>query len=294
MEQKPSLKAWILLIILSLIWGSSFILIKRGLLALDYQEVGALRIFSAFLVMLPIAINRIGRVKRGQIKYLLSIGFLGSLIPAFLFAIAQTQLKSSITGVLNALTPISTMLVGYLIYQQKQSPRVFIGVAIGFIGTTVLILTNADGGLGRLNFYTFSVILATVMYALNLNIIKYHLSQLDSLTITSISLLFVGPIAGIHLLVFTDFLSHFSDGAVLISSGYIVILGVVGTATALIIFNNLVRLTDPVFTSSVTYILPIVAVLWGFGDGESLSWLHALGIFGILLGVYVTNAIRRK
>ncbi|MFY0608195.1 MAG: DMT family transporter [Cyclobacteriaceae bacterium] len=294
MEQKTPLKAWLLLFVLSLIWGSSFILIKRGLVALDYQEVGALRIFSASLVMLPIALSKLARVKRKQVKYLLSIGFLGSLIPAFLFAIAQTQLKSSITGVLNALTPISTMLVGYLIYKQKQTSSVFVGVAIGFVGTAVLILTNADGGFGTLNFYALFVILATVMYAFNLNIIKYHLSELDSLTITSISLLVVGPIAGIHLFFFTEFPNHFAQEAVLISAGYIVILGVIGTAVALIIFNNLVRITDPVFTSSVTYIIPIVAVLWGFSDGESLSWLHFAGICGILLGVYITNSAKRK
>lgn len=295
MTQKPTIKAWSLLLALSLIWGSSFILIKKGLLGLTPFEVGSLRILFASIFLLPFVIRNLKKVKRHQVKYLVSIGFLGSFIPAFLFAIAQTRLESSITGVLNAMTPIFTMLVGLFVYKQQQSPRVFVGVFVGFLGATTLVMAGSGGELSNFNFYAFFVVLATIMYALNLNIIKHHLQELRSMTITSISLAFVGPIAVVQLVFFSDFPTRVMEvERVLEATGYILVLGVVGTAIALIIFNKLVNLTDPVFTSSVTYIIPIVAVMWGVLDGEVLLLSHILGIVAILAGVYVANSSKKK
>ncbi|MEQ9306367.1 MAG: DMT family transporter, partial [Marinoscillum sp.] len=248
---------------------------------------------SASLFMLPFAIKNFVRVKKQHIGPLISIGFLGSLIPAFLFAIAQTRLESAITGVMNALTPIFTILVGLIFYKHKQRPQVFIGVVVGFIGTAILVLAGSGGDVSNFNFYAFFVVLATIMYALNLNIIKHSLQELKSVTITSVSLAFVGPLAAIQLLFFSDFPTKILtvEGTMLATS-YILILGVVGTAIALLIFNRLVNLTDPVFTSSVTYIIPVIAICWGLIDGEVLLWMHVIGIAAILIGVYITNASR--
>lgn len=293
MKDNKTLLAWIMLISLSLIWGSSFILIKRGLEILSPGEVGALRIVSAGVFLTPFALSRLKKVEKTDWRFLLSVGFVGSLLPAFLFAIAQTQLPSSITGVLNALTPIFTILIGLFIYKVRQSRRVFAGIAIGFVGTTILIMARSTGELA-INAYALLVVMATLFYGTNLNIIKNHLQHLKALTITSVSLMMVGPMAAFYLFGYTDFtykLSHV-EGAWL-SASYILILGVVGTALALIIFNNLVQITTPVFTSSVTYIIPIVAVIWGLLDGEELIWLHYLGMAGIITGVYITN-YRRK
>lgn len=289
MKIKPLALAWFLLILLSLIWGSSFILIKKGLLALSSGEVGALRILAASVFLLPVALRSVKKVPKAHVKYLISVGFVGSLLPSFLFAIAQTRVPSAITGVMNAVTPIFTILVGYFIYQQKYSSRVFYGVIIGFVGTVILILTGSDGKI-TVNYYILYIMLATVFYALNLNIIKFHLQELKALTITSISLLFVGPIAAVYLFGFTPFVSHLQEGGqVYWSVGAVVLLGVLGTAIALIIFNNIVRLTDPVFTSSVTYFIPIVAVLWGLLDGELLIMMHFVGMLFIVLGVFIAN-----
>lgn len=295
MSEKIPLKAWGLLILLSLIWGSSFILIKKGLLGLTPLEVGSIRILSASLFLLPFAYKNAKRVSQSHIKYLISIGLVGSFFPAFLFAIAQTRLESSITGVLNALTPIFTILIGLLIYDQKQSSRVFLGVFVGFIGTIILITAGSGGAISNFNFYAFFIVLATGFYALNVNIIKYHLHGLRSLTITSISLAFVGPVAAIQLFGFTDFTTRiFQVEGALVATSYIVVLGVVGTAIALIIFNKIVSMTDPVFTSSVTYVIPLVAVMWGLIDGEVLLATHVVGMGTILLGVYITNSLRAK
>ena len=290
MNKNPQALSWILLIILSLIWGSSFILIKKGLQVFSAMEVGALRIAAASVFLAPIAIGRFYRIKRQHLLLLLEVGFVGSLGPAFFFAIAQTQIPSSLTGVLNALTPMFVALVGVLFFKQHFQKNKILGLAIGFLGTVILILSGSAGQFSHINYYALFVVLATICYGFNLNIIKTYLADLKSLTITSVSLLFVAPASLILLFFFTDFTTKMQtvEGAWL-AFGYIATLGVVGTAIALILFNHLVKITTPVFTSSVTYLIPIVAVIWGLLDDESLYTAHYAGMAAILLGVYLIN-----
>lgn len=293
MEKSPGALAWTMLLVLSLIWGSSFILIKRGLEVFSPIEVGSLRIVTAALFLAPIAISRFYRIKRNHLVLLFIIGLMGSLLPAFFFAIAQTKINSSLTGVLNALTPLFVLLMGIFFFRQKYVPGKLTGMVIGFAGTVALILSGSSGQFSDFNYYALFVVLATIFYGVNLNVIKYYLADLKALTITSVSLLFVGPLATMVLFGFTPFLDTmaYTEGAWL-AFGYIVTLGVVGTALALIIFNNLVQMTTPVFTSSVTYIIPIIAVIWGVVDGESLYLVHYVSMAAILLGVYLVNRRR--
>lgn len=290
MNEKRPLHAWILLIILALIWGSSFILIKRGLGGLSPFEVGALRIFSAGFVLLPIAIKRISSVPKSSFIYLVIIGLASSFIPSFLFAIAQTKLNSGLTGVFNAVTPIFTLLVGIFLYNQKLKYKVVIGALVAFGGTAILLTSGELGFFSGFKPHALLILLAAMLYAINGNVIKFHLSELPSLTITSISVAFAGILSGLYLLLFTDFFQTIgSSGEMLQSSGYIILLGVMGTAVALLIFNNLVRMTDPVFTSSVTYLVPLIAICWGLVDGETMDGIQYTGVALILVGVYVTN-----
>jgi drug/metabolite transporter (DMT)-like permease len=285
--------SWLLLLLLSLIWGSSFILIKKGLLVFTPTEVAGIRIGSASLVLVPYAVKKWRKVDKHYAKYLLISGVVGSLIPAFLFALAQTQLDSGITGVLNALTPIFVLIMGLIFFSQKSNARMIIGIFIGFVGTFLLILASSGGNLGQLNFYAFFVVLATLCYGINLNLIKYYLTSIRPLEITAISLVMVGPLTIIFLLLFTSFNQKmvYTEGAWL-SFGYLCILGIIGTATALGIFNKLVKLSTPLFSSSVTYIIPIVAVLWGVFDGEKLTIYHYLSMLVILVGVFMANRRR--
>ncbi len=294
MSEKTTIKAWILLFTLSLIWGSSFILIKRGLVGLLPTEVGALRIFSAGVVMLPLAINRFRQIPKASLKYIVIVGLAGSFIPSFLFAFAQTKIPSSLTGVLNAVTPIFTILISVLVYKQKKNAKIFFGIILGFIGTAILIKSGSSTLLEGFNIYAFLILLATILYAINGNVIKFHLGDISAVIIASVSLAIGGLFSGFYLIFFTNFFqSIFISEAVLNSSVYIVLLGILGTAVALIIFNKLIALTDPVFTSSVTYIIPIIAICWGIWDGETLSASHVVGIALILLGVYLTNRLSR-
>jgi drug/metabolite transporter (DMT)-like permease len=281
---------WGLLISLSLIWGSSFILIKRGLEVFSAGQVGALRIFTAALVLVPLALPKLKTLNKHQWKWLFISGMIGSFGPAFLFAIAQTQLASGITGVLNALTPLFALLVGVLFFGGQLKKKDILGITLGFSGTVLLIIAGSGGDLGNLNYYALFVIAATLCYGFNLNILKHQFSVLTPKLITSISLLLISPIATTYLFGFTDFLDVMAneEGAYL-SLTYISILGVVGTAFALIIFNRLVQLTSPVFTSFGTYIIPIVAIVWGLIDGEILVLWHYIGIGLIIVGVAFSN-----
>lgn len=290
MSENKNLLAWVMLIGLALIWGSSFILIKRGLDVYSAGEVGALRITAAAIFLLPFALPRIKGLSSKHWRLLFFVGLFGSLLPAFLFAKAQTQLPSSVAGILNALTPLFTMLLGILFFSQKINFKTALGLFIGFLGTVLLLVAGSGGDIRDLNYYGLYVVLATIFYGANLNLIKYHISDLKARTITSISLLIVGPASLIYLLTGTDFIYKTTnvDGAWFALSA-VVILGVLGTAIALIIFNQLVKLTSPIFTSSVTYIIPIIAVGWGLLDNEQLYTGHYLGMTLIIIGVYLSR-----
>lgn len=294
MKNNSRLLAIGLFILLALIWGSSFILIKKGLTVLDSREVGALRIVAAFFFLAIVGIGNLKKVKRHEWKYLGIVGLAGSLIPSFLFAFAQTRLDSAVVGILNALTPLFTIIISVFVYGRSQGRNAFFGVVAGFFGSVLLIIAGSGGSIQNINFYAFFIVLATVLYGTNLNVTKEHLSGQKAMVITSVSMLLVGPVASIYLFGMTDFLYKLNnvEGAWMATS-YILILGVFGTALAMLIFNHIVKLTSPLFTSSVTYVIPIVAVMWGLLDGEQLLLSHYLGMVCIILGVYIANS-RKK
>lgn len=257
-------------------------------------EVGAIRIISASLVLLPFAFNNLKNLKKSHWLLLFCVGMFGSFLPAFLFAKAQTNLPSSVAGIVNALTPLFTMIIGALFFVQRVTLRTLVGLLIGFAGTIALVLAGSGGEVTEFNFYTLYVVLATIFYGANLNIIKFKIPDLSARAITSVSLMIVGPPAAIYLFLFTDFTQKVQhvEGA-MTALGAVVLLGVMGTAIALILFNQLVKLTSPIFTSSVTYLIPVIAVFWGLFDGEKLYPGHYIGLVLIILGVYLSNRSKR-
>ncbi|MBJ7266148.1 DMT family transporter [Idiomarina abyssalis] len=284
----PPLSAWLLLGLLALIWGSSFLLIKKGLIAFGPMEVGALRISSAGIVLAPFIARRLNKITRKHWLKLASVGLVGSLIPAFMFAIAQTQLASGVTGVLNALTPIATLVIGSLFFHQKARVAQVIGVGIGLFGTLLLVTASANGS-WDFNLYALLVMAATVCYGLNLNLIKHKISDLSPLTITGISLLMAAVPATVYLFAGTEFIAQVQQPGAMLSLFSVLTLGIAGTAGALVIFNHVVQLTNTVFTSSVTYLIPVVAVLLGVLDGEAFWLQQGVGMLAILVGVWFAN-----
>jgi drug/metabolite transporter (DMT)-like permease len=283
-------RALTLLILLALIWGTSFILMKRGLEVFSAGELGSLRVAAASVFLLPLALARLKELySRHYLKLFIS-GMMGIFFPAFLFALAQTELASSVTGIMNSLTPICTLLIGVFFFQQKFRRESILGIIIGLAGTIILILANSGGSVTGVNLFALLVIFACLFYATNLNYIKYKITDLGALTITSVSLMLIGPLAFVYLFGFTDFIykmeSH--DGAWTAFS-YILLLGFMSTSLATILFNKLVKISSPLYTSSVTYLIPVVAVLWGLFDGERLYLGHFAGMAAIIGGVYLAN-----
>lgn len=278
----------ILLLATSVIWGSSFILIKRGLLAFSPEQVGLLRIVFAWIVLFPIALFHFKTyLKRSGA--LIVCGLTGNLIPAILFAVAQTNLDSGITGVLNALTPLFTLAIGFLFFSAQVKKVQFWGIIIGLLGSVSLSLINKGGQLGSINFFVTFVILASLLYGVNVNFIKRYLSDIPSLKLTALALFFMGPPSLLYLF-FTDFLTIVTTHSQAIESLiYIAILGILNTAVALILFFKLLQLTNALVASSVTYIIPVIALLLGFLDGETVGFYHFMGMLIILAGVYMVN-----
>lgn len=284
--------AWLILLLLAFIWGSSFILMKRGLTVFSAGEVGALRIVIAFVLLLPLAWGNWRLVPAQSRPYVFLTGFLGNLLPAFLFATAQQYLASSVVGILNALTPIFTLLVGVLFFSLQLKKRQFIGIAMGFAGSIGLSWVQSGGEVGSFNPYTLLIVAATFCYGISVNIIGKYLRKLPALAVSSVAMLMVGPLALAYLAATSNTLAKLEQGTeAWIALGYIGILGTFGTALGLIFFNKLVQMTSPVFGSLVTYLIPVVAMLWGIADSETFGMLHLTGMALIVGGVYVANRI---
>ncbi len=290
MQQESTHKllfAWGLLLVLGLILGSTYMLMKKGLQVFSAQEVGALRIFSAAVLLLPWSLPRLRQLRWQHYKRLLLVGLVGSLSPAFLFAQAQTQLDSALNGVLTALTPIFALLLGKLCFQQPIFKHEILGALLGLIGTLFLVLAGNEHRMDKINYYALLPLLGCFCYGLHANLVKHYLQDLSTNTIASVSFLLIGLITAIMLFTQTAFLTKLRtvEGAYL-ATGYVLILGALGSATAFLLFTKLIKRTSPVFAGMVAFIIPLVALGWGLLDGEVLLGGHYLGIATILMGVY--------
>jgi drug/metabolite transporter (DMT)-like permease len=279
---------WLYLIVLSLIWGSSFILIKKGLIGLSPLQLGSLRILFSAVFLIIIGYKSLTEIKQYQWKYIALTSFFGTFIPAFLFAIAETEISSSVTSILNSLTPLNTLLIGSLAFGLTVKRTQVFGVIIGFFGTFLLIINGAASHPNQNYWYAILVVIAAICYATNVNLIKKFLSDVKPLSITTGNFV-VLFLPALLILLSTDFLSVAKNVEVQQSMIYIVILGVVGTGIANIIFFKLIQLSTPVFATSVTYLIPIVAFFWGLLDNEYLTPVQVIGAFIVLVGVYLSS-----
>jgi len=279
---------WTLLITLALIWGSSFILIKKGLIGLSPYQLGALRIIFTALFLLIIGFKSLTEIKQYQWKYIAITALFGTFIPAFLFAIAETKVSSSICSILNSLTPLNTLLIGIIAFGMAFKRSQFTGVIIGLIGTAILIFNGKEDGSTENYTYAVLVIIASICYAINVNLIKKYLSDVKPLSITAGNFT-VMLIPALLILSCTNFFEIVHLPTTQHSMLFILILGIVGTGIANILFFKLIQMSSPVFASSVTYLIPIVAFFWGLMDHEMLTPFQFIGAFIILVGVYLAN-----
>lgn len=287
-EVKPSWQNWAILLLLTLVWGTSFILIKKGLVSFTGMQVGALRIGIAFLCFIPIALPAFRRIPRRYLWYLLAIGVFSSFVPSFLIPIGQQDTDSSTAGILVSLTPLSTYLWGITMFQQRGSIKRSLGVLIGLIGATSLMV-DPSSSMG-FNPSALYILASSIMYGLSGNIVQRHLKNVSSTDITAVSFIMIGLPALIYLFS-TDFLSVMQTGErAWFSLGAVAILSIVGTAMALLLYWKLVQQTDAVFGSTTTYLIPIVAIMWGLLDGEKLYPHQFFGFALILVSVFLVRA----
>ncbi len=279
---------WFTLILLALIWGSSFIFMKRGLESFTDAQVAAFRVFISFLFFLPLAYKRRKYLKKKNLKSLLLVGFIGNGIPAFLFTKAQTQVSSSLAGMLNTLVPLFALIVGYIFYKVQVKKLNVLGVFIGLIGAVGLIVMSSEGVFSASAYYSLYIVLATICYSISVNEIKEKLAELDGVSIMSFAFMFIGPWAGIYLL-FSDYTYTLSTPDYIHNFTYVFFLALLSSVIANIIFNYLIKHTTALFATSVTYLIPAVAILLGALDGESIRFGQLLFIVVILAGVSLVN-----
>lgn len=260
----------------------------EGASTLSAYQVAALRMLSAGLALLPLAIKGFRSVPRSKLSPILWSAFLGSFFPAFLFCIAETKIDSSLAGFLNALTPIFTILLGVLFYGSKFDKRRILGVSIAFIGMVLLFVSNKNLHFEHLAFAAF-VLIATICYGLNVNIANAHLRDMPATLTAAMAFAFLIP-PSLLVLIFTGFFDlPLSEYDFVVSSVSTALLGVMGTAVATIIFYSLLKKAGALFASMVTYGIPFIAMGWGLAAGESIGLLQVAGLGVILIGVYTTS-----
>jgi len=288
------MKKWTYLISLSLIWGTSFILIKKALIGLTPIQLGSLRIIFSSIIIFIFAWNTLKLINKKEWKWIIISAFLGSFFPAFLFAFAETEIDSSVASILNSLVPLNTVIIGVIVFKIASSKKQIIGVVVGLIGTYLLI----DGGI-QLNpdqnyLYAGLVILCSFLYGFNVNIIKKYLNDIPAVTIAAghFSVIFIPAII---IFSFSGFnTDQVYDPITLKSIGYVLILSAFGTALAKVLFNKLVQISTAVFASSVTYSLLIVSLFWGILDGELFSINQLMATALIVLGVLLSSRSPRQ
>ena len=289
-----TIKKWVYLITLSIIWGSSYILIKKGLVGLTPLQLGSTRIIMTTVILMIFGWKQLQKIPKNAWKWIILTGFFGTFFPSYLFAFAETVIDSSVAAVLNGMTPLFTLILGLLFFNSSFKWMKIIGVLVGFGGTLVLVSNEFTMRSGLSSWYAFLVVAATLCYSINVNLIKHKLQGVPALAIALGNFIAI-LIPAFVVLLFVDFpwTKIISSSEVSSSIGYILILSLFGTALAKVMFNELVSISTAVFSISITYLLPIVAIAWGILDGEQFTLIQWLGCALILLGVYLITDKKR-
>jgi drug/metabolite transporter (DMT)-like permease len=283
------LQAIFLLAITSLIWGSSFILIKRGLEVFEPLEVATLRVTVGCLVFLPIALSNLKIIRKGDLKFMVLSGLIGSFFPSILFSVAGSKMSSALSGMLNGVTPLFTFIISAVFFSYSIKKKQVWGIAIGLVGALILALSKGNGKMD-LNVFALLVVFATVLYAFNVNILNQFLNGYKPLALTALCILFAGIPAMAILFGFTGFVPKMTSHPEAFKAfAYVFTLGLMGTSVAMVLFNRLIQISGPVTASTVTYLMPVIALFWGFMDSEALNVFHFLGLVAILGGVFLVN-----
>jgi drug/metabolite transporter (DMT)-like permease len=285
--------SWAIFVLLCFIWGSSFILMKVSQKGLSAPQIAALRIFSAAIVFLPFAFFHMAKLPRRKMGLIFLTGFFGNLFPAFCFAIAILKIDSSLAGIINSLTPICVVTIGISFFKDKIKTPKIIGVLVGFAGLCILTITQKNISLDNLG-YTLLIVAGAISYGINVNLVGHHLKEVNPIHLATVSLSFMCIPAGLILWQQGFLQLDFTDPKIQWAIVNAVLLGIVASAFATVIFYMLVQRAGGLFASLVTYGIPFVALFWGFLDGESITFIEIVSLCIILLGVYLANRPEKK
>lgn len=289
------MRSWLILILLAVVWGSSYILMKKALLVFEPMQLAGLRIMISSTFFLPFFLKDLKQIKWENWKYYLIVGLLGSGFPAVLFAFAQTELNSSLTGILSSLTPLFTLITGIFFFGTIVNRNQIMGVVLGLSGAVLLMLLGGEKSSFDLQtlLFTSLVVLACLFYALSSNTVGTNLNTENSFKISTVAFTFLLPL-GISILISEQVWIPLSNPGGFKGLAYVSLLSLGGTVAASVLFFHLVQIRDAIFASMVSYLIPIVALVWGFWDGETISTIHGLGMFLILIGVFLTRKKSKK
>ena len=282
-------KKWFYLAILSLIWGSSFILIKKGLVGLNSVQLASLRMIFAASVIYIYSYNSIKKIPKKSWKWIVITAYLGTFFPVYLISYGQTEIESGLASIITTVTPINTLIIGIIFFSLTFSIKQLLGLFIGLVGAVLLLYEASETNLNSNIYFSFFIYLTTVGYAASVNLIKKYLTNIPPEAVTAGIFLSISPPA-IIVLYFSDFTDlNFQDPIILKSIFFVLVLGVFGSAIAQTLFNKFVKISSPIFASAVTYTMPVVAIFWALIDGEILSIMQFFATAIILIGVYLVN-----
>ena len=261
---------------------------KKGMLVFSSAQVAAIRLTTACLVLLPFVLIRLKEVERKKVIYMLLMGLSGSGIPAFLFTEAETQVSSSVAGILNGLTPLFVLLIGIAFFRMKFSLLKMAGILLGFAGCAALILFSKGEEASTDAYYAMLIVVATFLYGLSNNIISKFLQGCNPILMTGVAMALMGPFAFAWLIT-TDFTTRLHEAHAMPALASSMALGAIGTSIALVTYNYLIQTTGALFGSTVTYFMPLVAIAWGMADGETIGAMDFVALAAILFGVYLVR-----
>ena len=287
-------KKWFYLAILSLIWGSSFILIKKGLVGLSSFQLASLRIIFAAIVIFIYSYNSLVKIPKKSWKWILITAYTGTFFPVYLISYGQTEIESGLASIITTITPINTLIVGIIFFGLVHTKKQLLGLLIGLIGAILLIYEASEADINVNIYYSFFIYMTTVGYAASVNLIKNYLTDISPEAVTAGIFISISPPA-LLVLFLSDFSSlNFEDIEVLNSIIFVFILGVFGSAIAQTLFNKFVKIASPLFAAAVTYTMPIIAIFWAILDGETLTIMQFFATAIILIGVYMVNKKKRS
>lgn len=294
LKNHKTLLKWAILVFLSLVWGSSYILMKRGLRTFSYDQMAALRLVWAGLILVPLFVRALRKIQKKDYPTLLIVGIFGNGLPAFLFAMAQVVVPSSLSGMLNSLTPLFSVLIGLIAFRMKTTWQQIAGILIGVGGTALLLQSGTETNIDpQLIPYCLLVVAGTLCYGISVNFIRFKLATMPSADITSVAFGFLlVPAIVIAAVTWTQGNDPTTSPTFAADLAYVALLGILGTGLAVLIFNYLLKISSLLFATSVTYIMPIIAILWGIMDNESFGLLDGMGILVILFGVFLINRFK--